>query len=425
MTLPASRLALTVVAAALAACSQSTSPGADPITELPRPLTTAEQALIGASNVFGLELIGRVAAADDRPNVVLSPLSASMALGMTLNGANAATFDSMRAALGFGELTQAEINDSYRELIDLLADLDPAVRFEIANAVWAREGVPFHQAFLDAVSAAFDAAVESRDFADPATLGAINAWVEANTDGLIDSIVEELDEALVMLLVNAIYFDGAWTAQFDPADTREQPFMREDGSSVEVPMMTMDAVEVDRGYGADYAAVELPYGGGAFSMVIVLPREPTSAREWLAGVDADAWAALVDGLTPGELDLLQVPKYTLSFDAYLNDALRAMGMDVAFRPGADFTRLSPIGDQLCIDFVRQKTFIEVDERGTRAAAVTAVGVVLTSFSGFVVDRPFVFAIRERLSGTLLFVGLVGDPTAADAGAAPPPSRDDC
>jgi serpin B len=187
----------------------------------------------------------------------------------------------------------------------------------------------------------------------------------------------------------------------------------------------MDAVEVDRGYGADYAAVELPYGGGAFSMVIVLPREPTSAREWLAGVDADAWAALVDGLTPGELDLLQVPKYTLSFDAYLNDALRAMGMDVAFRPGADFTRLSPIGDQLCIDFVRQKTFIEVDERGTRAAAVTAVGVVLTSFSGFVVDRPFVFAIRERLSGTLLFVGLVGDPTAADAGAAPPPSRDDC
>jgi len=425
MSLLASRFALPVVAAAFAACSQSTAPGADPITELPRPLTTAEQALIGASNVFGLELVGRVASADARPNVVLSPLSASMALGMTLNGANAATFDSMRAALGFGELTQAEINDSYRELIDLLTDLDPAVRFEIANAVWAREGVPFHPAFFDAVTAAFDAAVESRDFADPATVDAINAWVASKTDGLIDSIVEELDETLVMLLVNAIYFDGAWTTQFDPADTREQPFTREDGSTVEVPMMTMDAVEVNRGYGADYSAVELPYGGGAFSMVVVLPSEQTSARSWLAGLDAGGWEELVDGLTPGKLDLLAVPKYTVAFDAYLNDALRDMGMDVAFRPGADFTRMSPNGDQLCIDFVRQKTFMEVDERGTRAAAVTAVGVGVTSFSAFVVDLPFVLAIRERLSGALLFMGLIGDPTMDESGPAPSPSRDDC
>jgi serine protease inhibitor len=425
MTLRTLRFALPVVAAALASCSQTTEPGSDPITELPRPLTTAEQALIGASNVFGLELIARVASEDDRPNVVLSPLSASMALGMTLNGANGATFDSMRAALGFGELDQAEINDSYRELIDLLRDLDPAVRFEIANAVWARDGVPFHEAFFDAVASAFDAAVESRDFADPATVDAINAWVEGKTDGLIDSIVEELDDALVMLLVNAIYFDGAWTTQFDPTDTREEPFTREDGSTVEVPMMTMDDVEVNRGYGADYSAVELPYGGGAYSMVIVLPGEQTPARTWLAGLDAGAWAALVEGLTPGELDLLAVPKYTVSFDAYLNDALRAMGMDVAFRPGADFTRMSPDGDQLCIEFVRQKTFMEVDERGTRAAAVTAVGVGYVSFTGFVVDRPFVVAIRERLSGTLLFIGLIGDPTVADGGPARDPSRDDC
>ncbi|MSR19996.1 MAG: serpin family protein [Gemmatimonadetes bacterium] len=409
------RSSLLAAALVVAACSDAVGPGVEQITELPRALTTSEQAVIAASNVFGLDLAARVAAADTRPNVVLSPLSASMALGMTLNGADGATFDAMRGALGFGSLTQAEINASYRGLIDLLTDLDPNVRFEIANAIWANEGVPFHQAFFDAVAAAFDASSESRDFADPATLAAINAWVEGHTDGLIDTIVEQLDPALVMLLVNAIYFDGAWTTQFDPQDTRTQSFTRENASTVNVDMMSFTDVEMPVGFGATYAAVELPYGGQAFSMVLVLPHPGTSARDFLATLDAGAWDALTAGLAPRDLDLLSIPKFTLTYDAFLNDALQAMGMDPAFKPGADFTRMSPIGDQLCIDFVRQKTFIEVDERGTRAAAVTAVGVGRVSFNGFVADRPFVFAIRERLSGTILFVGLVGDPTAQDPG----------
>jgi serpin B len=247
--------------------------------------------------------------------------------------------------------------------------------------------------------------------------------VEDHTDGLIDTILEQLDPALVMLLVNAIYFDGAWATQFDPQDTRTQPFTRENASTVNVEMMSLTDVEVPTGGGPTYAAVELPYGGAAFSMVVVLPDPGTSARDFLATLDASAWDALTAGLTPRELDVLSLPKFTLTYDAYLNDALQAMGMDPAFRPGADFTRMSPIGDQLCIDFVRQKTFIEVDERGTRAAAVTAVGIGVTSFSGFVVDRPFVFVIRERLSGTILFVGLVGDPTAQDPG--PDPLTSDC
>jgi serine protease inhibitor len=386
------------------------------IAELPRALTESQRAAIAASNGFGFELAARVTAADRRANVVLSPLSASMALGMTLNGANGTTFDAMRSALGFDSLTREQINDSYRDLIDLLTDLDPDVRFEIANAIWTNEGVPFDAAFLQAVAAAFDARAESRDFADPATLAAINAWVEEHTDGHIDGIVGSLDPALVMLLVNAIYFDGAWTTQFDPEDTGRRAFTREDGSTVDVDMMSMRDVELPRASGPSYAAVELPYGGGeAYSMVIVLPDAGVSARDWLAELDADGWAALTEGLTTSELDLLSIPKFTLTYDTYLNDALQAMGMDTAFRPGADFTRMSPIGNQICIDYVRQKTYIEVDERGTRAAAATAVGVGVTSFSGFVADRPFVFVIRERLSGTVLFVGYVGDPGAEDAG----------
>lgn len=413
----------TLVPAALllASCGgEPTGPdGGDPITELPRALTPAELEVVGEANAFGLALLARMVDTDQRPNVILSPLSASMALGMTMNGAANGTFDAMRSTLGFGSLSQPEINQAYRGLIDLLADLDPNVRFEIANAIWANQDVPFHNAFFDAVGDAFDAKVASSDFASSATLDAINRWVSDNTDGLIDSIIDSLDPDLVMVLLNAIYFDGSWTTQFDPADTRSGTFTREDGSSVQVDMMNLDGVELPLAGTPAYQAVELPYGGGAFSMLVVVPNAfTTDTRAFLTGLDADDWAAIIAGLNPIEVDLVSIPKFTLSYDAYLNDALRTMGMDVAFGPDADFTAMSPVGDGLCIDFVRQKTFIEVDESGTRAAAVSGVTVGPTSFLGLVADHPFAFAIRERLSGTILFAGMVGDPTAEDPGPEP-------
>jgi serpin B len=402
-------------AALLASCGDATGPG-DSITELPRSLTVSERAVIDHANEFGFELMRTVFAEDDRPNVVLSPFSASMALGMTLNGAAGGTFDAMRSTLGFEGMTQAEINDSYSGLIELLTELDPEVQFDIANAIWANEDVPFHDAFMQVVEAAFAARIESSDFSDPATLAAINAWVEDNTGGLIDRILEELDPALAMLLLNAIYFDGAWTTRFDPEDTRREMFRTREGNQVEVDMMSLGEVDLGLAQTPLASAVELPYGGGAYSMVIALPHG--SLEDFFASLDEDSWNELIDAMGTREVDRVAIPKFTLSYDTFLNDALRDMGMDVAFRPGADFTNLSPIGDQMCIDFVRQKTFIEVDERGTRAAAVTAVGIGVTSFTGLVVDRPFAFAIREKLSGTILFMGAVGDPTAEDPGPSP-------
>ena len=258
----------------------------------------------------------------------------------------------------------------------------------------------------------------SSDFASPATLDAINGWVKDNTDGLIERILDSLDPDLVMLLLNAVYFDGSWTTQFDPADTHSGTFTREDGSTVSVDMMSLDGVDLPLGGGDGYQAVELPYGGGAFSMVVVVPTGTGSARALLSRLDAAGWDDVLGGLRSTEVDLVSIPKFTLDYDVYLNDALKAMGMGIAFGPGADFTAMSPMGDQMCIDFVRQKTFIQVDERGTRAAAVTGVGIKPTSFLGLVADHPFAFAIRERLSGTILFAGMIGDPTAEDPGAQP-------
>lgn len=405
---------------AAAACNDPVGPG-EPITELPRQLSAAEMAVVDASSGFGLELLRETVALDDRPNVVLSPLSASMALGMTMNGTDGATFEAMRSALAFEGMTQAEINGAYADLITLLTDLDPAVRFEIANAIWTNEDVPFHQAFLDVVSDAFGARTESSDFADPATLDAINRWADESTDGLIEKILDQLDPKQVAILLNAIYFDGAWTTRFDPDDTRVGAFTLADGSTVDVEMMSISDEEVPLGGGDGYSAAELPYGGGAYAMVIVVPHD--DARAFVAGLDLEGWRSIIDGLSPREVDALSIPKLTLTYDAYLNDALKAMGMEVAFGPGADFTRMSPVGHELCIDFVRQKTFLEVDERGTRAAAVTAVGIGPVSFVGLIADRPFLFAIRERLSGTILFTGLIGDPTADDPG--PQPYVDTC
>jgi len=407
--------------AAMTACSTDGAGGdladtAAPDASPPRALTRSEEAVVGASLRFGFELAARTAEAEERPNIVLSPLGASMALGIAMNGAGGATFDAMREALGFGALSRAEINGGYRELIDLLAERDPNVRLEIANAVWANEEVPFQHAFLQAVTAAFDARVGSMDFSDPSAVTTINDWVAENTKGMIDGIVDALDPSLVMLLTNAVFFDGSWTTSFDPEETRRAAFQREDGSTVEVDMMSLRNVEMPRGGDASYSAVELPYGDGGFAMVIVLPQPGTSARDFLANLDADRWNEIVDALAPGRIDLLSLPKVTLTFDTYLNDTLIAMGMEPAFTPGADFTPLSPLGRQMCIDFVRQKTRVEIDERGTRAAAATSVGIGVVSFNAFVADRPFIFAIRERFFGTVLFVGLVGDPTAEDRGA---------
>lgn len=402
------------VATALAACSDALGP-IDLIEQLPRDLTVIETEVIEHSNAFGLELLREVVAEDERANIVLSPFSASMALGMTLNGANGNTFDAMRSTLGFGSLDQAEINEAYRGLTELLTELDPTVRFDVANSIWANQDVAFHETFFDAVSAAFGAQTESRDFSDSATLDAINDWVDSNTDGKIDTILDGLDPSLVMLLVNAIYFEGAWTDEFDPDDTARRDFQRADGTTVQVDMMSIGDIELPLGGGIDFSAAELPYGGEAFSMLLVMPAD---VRDFTATLDEAKWNEIVSSLNVVEIDQLSLPKFELSYDTYLNDALREMGMDVAFRPGADFTRLSPIGDQLCIDFVRQKTFIEVDERGTRAAAATAVGIGPVSFTGFIADRPFIFAIRERLTDTILFMGIVGDPTAEDPGPEP-------
>jgi serpin B len=404
---------LAAVALGATACSGDPSgPGgrsSEPITELPRALSAAEQEILDASNAFAFRLAGQLLPEGPGDNLFFSPLSVSMALGMTLNGADGATYEQMRDVLGFPNLEQDEINQAYRDLIALLVTLDPSVALEIGNSIWQRLGFPVRADFLARVREHFGAEVAEVDFGDPATLDRINTWVDEATGGTIAEMFQELPADVVMVLLNAIYFKGDWTVPFDEDDTRPADFRRPDGSVVTAELMNRDDtlayVATDR-----FQAVDLPYGGQAFSMTVVLPVEGVSPAEIMAELDQGVWAQWLAGFGVTRV-ALGLPKFELEWSEELNDALIELGMIDAFDGSvADFSRLTP-GGGVWIDLVQQKAFVSVDEKGTEASAATAVVIVDSAPPQMRVDRPFLFVLRERLSGTILFVGIVNDPTA--------------
>ncbi|HEX8362629.1 MAG TPA: serpin family protein [Longimicrobium sp.] len=395
------------IAAALAAC-ESTSGSDGPLAELPRPLTSSEESLIRASNGFAFGLLREGIRRDSLDNFFLSPLSASMALGMTMNGARGETFTEMRSTLGFGAMEPAEINSSYRSLIDLLLGLDESVDMRLANSLWVHRDFPLHDAFVKSSAESFGAKVSPLDFNNPASVNTINAWVKESTNGRIEKIMDELDRDVVLYLINAVYFKGTWTQQFDPKRTQQALFKRADGKEQPVQMMHLPDAQIRAFRTQDVQIVDLPYGREAFSMTLILPPQGKPIEEWAATLTEAQWQAWMGQLQDAKLDVY-LPRFRLEYEQLLNETLKALGMRSAFDSrAADLSGISPV--DLFIDKVRQKTFLEVNEKGTEAAAVTSVGAVPTSLPpSFRADRPFLLAIRERLSGTLLFIGLIGAP----------------
>ena len=396
----------------LAACGGPSPTAPTAIRQLPRALTADEQQLITQSNGFAFSLLQQVSSLAPDSNLFMSPLSASMALGMTMNGAEGSTLDAMRSTLGFSSMSLAQADASYESLIALLRGLDPNVTFQIANSIWYRQGFAVEPDFLQTDKQYFDATVQGLDFSAPSAVSTMNAWVSSNTKGKITNIVASpIDPATVMFLIDAIYFKGAWQYQFAPGKTRSQPFHLDDGSSAPVPMMDLTGVSVLEGGTAAYQAVELPYGGGAFAMDVILPNEGTTLDAVVAQLGDGGWPALLAQLSTATGEV-QIPRFTLAWGASLNGPLSALGMGIAFGPNADFSGIAKAGG-LHITDVRQKAFVDVDEQGTTAAAATSVAIGVNSVSplAFRADHPFLFVIRERLSGTILFMGEFRRPPA--------------
>jgi serpin B len=320
----------------------------------------------------------------------------------------------MQAALRLTGMTEAEINQGYRDLIGLLGELDSRTEMKIANSMWGHQGFTIEPAFIDAGKTFFDAEVKTLDFGSPSSVSTINDWVSGKTNGRISKLLEQISNDEILFLINAIYFKGKWREAFDPKDTQNGPFQAADGRTRTAALMDQtDTLRYDET--ADYQAVDLLYGNGSFAMTVLLPKGDRTPADVLAGLNPVAWRDLAGRFRDAKVHLT-FPRFKLEYSRKLKDDLTALGMGIAFDDSlADFYRIANVAPQrLYLTRVDQKTFVEVNEEGTEAAAATSVGVGVTSVPEVFemrVDRPFVFAIRERLSGTVLFLGLmnvVGD-----------------
>lgn len=379
-----------------------------------RPLTSMEQALVASDNTFGFKLFQSVNKDEAAKSVFISPVSVSMALGMTLNGANGATRDSMARSLEFGGMSQSDINTSYKSLIAHLVGLDPKVKFQIANSIWHRPDLDVEQNFKDVNKLNFNAEINSIDFSNPLAPKTINGWVDRNTNGKIKEIVPDpIPRDLVMYLINAIYFKGTWTYRFDSSQTRNDFFVLGGGSTKPCRMMSQGG---EFFYYADdlLQAIDMPYGDAGFSATVLLPRNGINIETFANQLTQQQWNSWIGRLSKTKGDIY-IPKFKLEYKKKLNDMLIAMGMSIAFSPGvADFRNIDKRGG-LFISEAMHKTFVQVDEEGTEAAAVTSIGIGRTSIGptdrfSMRVDRPFIFVIREHHSGTILFIGKIVEPT---------------
>ena len=370
------------------------------------PLSATQRTVVETDNAFGLTLFQELAA-DNQDNVFISPTSVSFALGMTANGAAGTTYDQMVTTLGKDGLSPEAVNESYRDLSAMLVGMDPEVRLQIANSIWYRQGYPVRSEFLETNRSYFHADVEEADFGDPATPGRINGWVEDKTNGLIDKVIDQIPGSVVMYLINAIYFKGTWLYEFDPQETTSQSFFNADGTTSTVPLMAQQA-DLPYLVTDDYQAVDLPYGDSLFSMTVVLPSGDRTTGQVLAGLTSSEIAGWGDQFQTEDV-ILMMPRFKVGYKESLKSTLAAMGMPEAFQGGrADFSRLVEGGGPW-IDNVIHQAVIDVNEEGTEAAAVTVVIIVESAGAGpkrVRLDRPFLLFIRERHTGSVLFMGRI-------------------
>ena len=365
------------------------------------------------SNRFGLELFKEMAALKTS-NLMVSSLSVSQALGMTWNGANGVTLSEMSQVLGYPDESAHSINQTNQKIREAIVNSDTKVDMLIANSIWYNHNFGINDEFVSANRQYYDAEVRALDFSKSTeSKGVINNWVMDKTNGRIKDLIKQISSDHVMFLVNAVYFNGKWTYRFNKENTQDEDFFLADGGLGKVPTMNLEA---DLDYYADeqMQGVVLPYGNGHFEMLVILPDEKMGLNGLLDALDEQLLDNIYSGMAKSGLSVF-LPKFTFKSDLKLNSQLKEMGMPHAFSDNANFSRMSADAmSKLKISEVVHKTFIEVNEEGTEAAAATSVGMVTTSIGPSVtpqlrIDKPFIFLIREKDTGAILFIGQVYNP----------------
>lgn len=372
--------------------------------------TAKEEQKLAQDNAFTFKLFNEALdKAEPAENILMSPVSASMALAMLNNGAKGETREAIDQTLMFDGFSEEEINTYYQKIVQVLPNLDSNTTLDIANSIWYRQGFQAKPAFIDMNKTFYQAEVSALDFSSPAAPTTINDWVSDNTQGKIPKIIDDISSDMVMYLINAIYFKGSWQEKFDSQRTAKMPFSRPDGTTVEADFMNVKK-KFNIVQNGQVQGIELPYGNGQFSMFVFMPKGSGTIKDFVKKFDdADFVADMYSGFSKRETNLF-LPKFKFDYQNTLNDELERLGMGIIFTDRAD---LSGIADEsLLVSEVKQKAFIEVNEEGTEAAAVAGVGVSVTSMpivQSLKFDEPFVFVIRENNCGLILFTGAVNDP----------------
>jgi len=383
-----------------------------PSEPVPINLTTDQTALIESGNDFAFDIFRNVISGEDEgKNIMISPLSISYALSMTVNGANGETRDAMLEALRIDGISIDAMNKAYKDLTTALLSVDKRVLMSIANSVWTENNFNVKKSFTDILTKYYDAQSESFDINDPNAPRSMNEWIENKTNGLIKDMIQSLDDNTVMLIINAIYFKGKWTYEFDKTKTETLPFYLNSGS-LNVPMMRQKSdFNVFEGNG--FVMAEFPYGQGNYVMNVILPDDGSSLNETMDLLTDSNFNGWVNQMRKRETNVT-FPKFKYGFKKKLKEVLTDMGMGIAFTDAADFSNISEQYD-LLINDVTHQSFIETNEEGTEAAAATVVEVGTTSYPPqaleFRMDRPFIYIIRETTTNSIIFMGRVADPSA--------------
>lgn len=381
-------------------------------TACAEPADYVDPRLVKANTVFAFDLFRTLQKETPEQNLFLSPAGVSLALAMTYNGADGDTAAAIAEVLRFGGMELKEINGAFADLRTILQNPDPKVELAVANSLWARQGKGFNDDFLQRNRDYFDAEVTELDFDRPDAAATINRWVEEKTKGKIKDLIEPpIDPLTVLFLINAIYFKAAWSEPFNPDRTREAPFYLPGGSIKQLPMMSREGqfrcLEQE-----GFQALSIPYGKtGRLGMYLFLPETEQGLDDFYERLTPEKWAEWMELFRDTEA-YLGLPRFKFEYEVSLNDALKAMGMEIAFEAGAaDFSQMKPVPPDMFIAEVKHKTFVEVNEKGTEAAAATSVEVREESAPGFmmIADRPFFFSIVDNKTGSILFMGQVTDP----------------
>ncbi|MDO6437490.1 serpin family protein [Cyclobacterium sp. 1_MG-2023] len=384
-----------------------------------RPLQVQEQEMVSSSSQFAFDLFHELQKKED-VNQFFSPYSVHQALAMAMNGNEDEVEAEFMQVLRFEGMELEEANKAAKSLTDYLLALDPKVRLSIANAIWYKQGFELNQEFAEDVRDSFSAEIASLDMSNPQSKEVINQWIENNTNGMIKDMLDYVDPAAVMYLVNAIYFKANWKYRFDVGNTKKAPFYTASGQEVDVDMMQMSSPAGLRYY-ADGALeyLEIPYSTGQYTMGVILDKdfELDSKMEAFTLEDLEHFRANADTSN----FILKMPKFKMGYRIdNLKEELQHLGLVKPFVPSPlNFSKLfvNPTAP-MAISRVIHEAVIEVSEEGTEAAAATIVAIETTS-SGpsqprvFSLDKPFVFFIQENSSGAILFVGKLGNPALLD------------